>query len=84
MQTPVAEQPKKVVRVIAPTVTPQEQAKNLYRQLRVSPTAEYLPSKRNSLIAMKPKRTIIPNESTQSRIGLSWRFSQTKASQARV
>ena len=35
MQTPVAEQPKKVVRVIAPTVTPQEQAKNLYRQLRV-------------------------------------------------
>lgn len=35
MQTPVAEQPKKVVRIIAPTVTPQEQAKNLYRQLRV-------------------------------------------------
>lgn len=35
MQTPVAEQPKKVVRVIAPTITPQEQAKNLYRQLRV-------------------------------------------------
>ena len=35
MQTPVAEQPKKVVRVIAPTITPQEQAKKLYRQLRV-------------------------------------------------
>ena len=35
MQTPVAEQPKKVVRVIAPTVTPQEQAKTQYRQLRV-------------------------------------------------
>ena len=35
MQTPVAEQPKKVVRVIAPTITPQETAKNKYRQLRV-------------------------------------------------
>ena len=35
MQATVAEQPKKVVRVIAPTITPQEQAKNLYRQLRV-------------------------------------------------
>ena len=35
MQTPVVEQPKKVVRVIAPTITPQEQAKKLYRQLRV-------------------------------------------------
>ena len=35
MQTPIAEQPKKVVRVIAPTITPQEQAKKLYRQLRV-------------------------------------------------
>ena len=35
MQTPVAEQPKKDVRVIAPTITPQEQAKKLYRQLRV-------------------------------------------------
>lgn len=30
MQTPVAEQPKKVVRVIAPTVTPQEQARKTY------------------------------------------------------
>ena len=35
MQATVVEQPKKVVRVIAPTITPQEQAKNLYRQLRV-------------------------------------------------
>lgn len=35
MQTPVAEQPKKVVRIIAPTITPQETAKNKYRQLRV-------------------------------------------------
>ena len=35
MQATVAEQPKKVVRIIAPTITPQEQAKNLYRQLRV-------------------------------------------------
>ena len=35
MQTPVAEQPKKTVRIIAPTVTPQETVKNLYRQLRV-------------------------------------------------
>ena len=35
MQTPVAEQPKKTVRIIAPTITPQETAKNLYRQLRV-------------------------------------------------
>ena len=35
MQIPVAEQPKKTVRIIAPTITPQEQAKNLYRQLRV-------------------------------------------------
>ncbi|MBP3494595.1 MAG: recombinase family protein [Clostridia bacterium] len=35
MQTPVAEQPKKTVRIIAPTITPQETAKNKYRQLRV-------------------------------------------------
>lgn len=35
MQATVAEQPKKTVRIIAPTITPQEQAKNLYRQLRV-------------------------------------------------
>ena len=35
MQTPVAEQPKKVVRIIAPTITPQETAKKKYRQLRV-------------------------------------------------
>ena len=35
MQTPVAEQPKKVVRVIAPTITPQEKAKTQYRQIRV-------------------------------------------------
>ena len=35
MQTPVVEQPKKVVRIIAPTITPQETAKNKYRQLRV-------------------------------------------------
>ncbi len=35
MQATVAEQPKKTVRIIAPTITPQEQAKTLYRQLRV-------------------------------------------------
>lgn len=35
MQATVAEKPKKVVRIIAPTITPQEQAKNLYRQMRV-------------------------------------------------
>lgn len=35
MQTPVAEQPKKTVRIIAPTINPQETAMNKYRQLRV-------------------------------------------------
>lgn len=35
MQTPVAEQPKKTVRIIAPTVNLQTVAKNAYRQLRV-------------------------------------------------
>lgn len=35
MQATIAEQPKKTVRIIAPTITPQEQAKTLYRQLRV-------------------------------------------------
>ena len=35
MQTPVADHPKKTVRIIAPTITPQETAQNKYRQLRV-------------------------------------------------
>lgn len=35
MQIPVAEQTKKTVRIIAPTINPQETAKSKYRQLRV-------------------------------------------------
>ncbi|MEE1049280.1 MAG: recombinase family protein [Clostridia bacterium] len=35
MSIPVTEQPKKSVRIIAPTISPPEQAKKQYRQLRV-------------------------------------------------